>query len=45
MNKRALTRRFRKLARKHHPDKGGNHDKFVELSNAYQALLSKITSN
>ncbi len=45
MNKRALTRRFRKLAREHHPDKGGSHDKFVELSNAYQALLAKITSN
>lgn len=42
MDKRSLTRQFRKLARKHHPDKGGNHDKFVELSEAYQALLKKI---
>jgi hypothetical protein len=42
MDKRSLTRKFRKLARKHHPDKGGSHDKFVELSEAYQALLAKI---
>ncbi|MFU8769492.1 MAG: J domain-containing protein [Desulfotignum sp.] len=43
MDKRALTRRFRKLAREHHPDRGGSHEKFVELSEAYQALLEKIT--
>jgi hypothetical protein len=43
MDKRSLTRKFRKLARKHHPDKGGSQDKFVELSEAYQALLEKIT--
>jgi curved DNA-binding protein CbpA len=43
MDKRTLTRKFRKLARTHHPDKGGNHDRFVELSEAYQALLEKIT--
>lgn len=42
MDKRSLTRKFRKLAREHHPDKGGSHDKFVELSEAYQALLAKI---
>jgi hypothetical protein len=42
MDKRSLTRRFRNLAREHHPDKGGSHDKFVELSEAYQALLEKI---
>ena len=42
MDKRSLTRKFRKLARKHHPDKGGSHDRFVELSEAYQALLEKI---
>ncbi len=43
MDERSLTRKFRKLARKHHPDKGGSHDRFVELSEAYQALLAKIT--
>ena len=29
---------FRKLAAKHHPDKGGNHKKFTELNEAYQVL-------
>ena len=42
MEKKTLTRAFRKLARKHHPDKGGDHDKFVEINDAYQALLEKL---
>jgi curved DNA-binding protein CbpA len=42
MDKQTLTRKFRKLARKHHPDRGGSHDRFVELSEAYQTLLAKI---
>lgn len=42
MSRRELTRRYRELARKHHPDKGGSHDAFVELNNAFQALLKKI---
>jgi len=42
LNKRSLTRIYRKLARKHHPDRGGSHDKFVEINNAYQILLGKI---
>lgn len=29
---------FRKLAAKHHPDKGGDHKYFTELNEAYQAL-------
>ena len=42
MSKRDLTGRFRKLAREHHPDKGGDHDRFVEINEAYQALLEKL---
>ncbi len=42
MDKPSLARKFRKLARKHHPDRGGSHDRFVELSEAYQTLLAKI---
>ena len=42
MDKKTLTRTFRKLARKHHPDAGGNHDKFVALNEAYQALMEKL---
>jgi len=29
---------FRKLAAKHHPDKGGDHKRFTELNEAYQIL-------
>jgi len=39
MDKKDLTRTFRKLAREHHPDAGGDHDKFVALNDAYQALM------
>lgn len=42
LDKRALTRIYRKLARKHHPDKGGSHEQFVDLNNAFEALLEKI---
>ncbi|MDD3085055.1 MAG: DnaJ domain-containing protein, partial [Candidatus ainarchaeum sp.] len=29
---------FRKLAHKHHPDKGGDANKFKEINEAYQVL-------
>jgi curved DNA-binding protein CbpA len=37
-----LTRIYRKLARRVHPDSGGSDEKFVELNNAFQNLLEKI---
>ena len=43
MGKKELTRMFRRLARKHHPDTGGDHDTFVTLNNAYHALLERIS--
>nr|WP_320193334.1 J domain-containing protein [uncultured Desulfobacter sp.] len=43
MDKKDITREFRRLARQHHPDRGGSHDKFVELNNAYQVLLEKVS--
>ncbi len=42
LNKRGLTKIYRKLAREHHPDRGGSHEQFVEINNAYQILLEKI---
>lgn len=33
-----VKRAFRKLAHEHHPDKGGNADKFKEVNEAYQVL-------
>jgi molecular chaperone DnaJ len=33
-----VKRAYRKLAQEHHPDKGGNSDKFKEINEAYQVL-------
>ena len=45
MDCRTLTRRYRKLAQKHHPDKGGDQDTFVKLSTAYHKLLKRKSKN
>jgi hypothetical protein len=39
MNRRALTKLFRERAHDLHPDKGGEHDEFVRLTEAYNELL------
>lgn len=33
-----IKRAFRRLAQKHHPDKGGNPERFKEINEAYQVL-------
>jgi molecular chaperone DnaJ len=40
-NEDEIKRAFRKLAHEHHPDKGGNEEKFKEINEAYQALGDK----
>ncbi len=39
MNRRDVIRRYRRLARRHHPDHGGSHEKFVELNEVFQNLI------
>ncbi len=39
MDKKQLTALYRKKAHKLHPDKGGDHDLFIELTTAYNELL------
>lgn len=39
MNRRELTRIYRKLALQHHPDQGGSQETFVRLTETYQILL------
>ena len=38
MSKSRLTDLYRKLAHEHHPDKGGEHDDFVRLTELYQQI-------
>lgn len=41
MKKSELTKLFRQKAHEFHPDKGGEHDSFVRLAEAYKMLLRK----
>ncbi|KAJ1454491.1 DnaJ domain-containing protein, partial [Pelagophyceae sp. CCMP2097] len=34
----AIKKAYRRLAALHHPDKGGDADEFVKISNAYEFL-------
>lgn len=43
LSKKQLTRAYRKKAHELHPDKGGDHDRFVELTAAYNELLRTRT--
>ncbi len=39
---KTLTRRYRKMAQKMHPDAGGGHNRFIKLTQAYEDLLRKV---
>ncbi len=39
ISRQELVRLFRRKAQELHPDKGGNHEKFVDLTQAYHVLL------
>ena len=41
MGRSDLARLYRRRAQKLHPDKGGDHDTFVKLTEAYHSLLAK----
>jgi len=43
MSRAELARRYRQKAQELHPDKGGDHDKFVKLTEAYHGLLQTKT--
>jgi hypothetical protein len=41
MSRKDLARLYRRKAQMLHPDKGGDHDKFVRLTEAYHDLLGR----
>jgi hypothetical protein len=41
MNRRTLSRLYRKKAREFHPDQGGDSKLFIKLTEAYQTLLKR----
>ena len=42
MTVRSITRQYRAMAHKYHPDKGGDHDMFIRLNRAFRDLLGKV---
>jgi hypothetical protein len=43
MDREALTRLYRKMALKHHPDCGGDPETFIRLTTIYEALMAAKT--
>ncbi|MFO8083260.1 MAG: J domain-containing protein [Desulfobacterales bacterium] len=41
ITKTELIRLYRRLAQKHHPDTGGEHDKFIRLTEAFHSVMRK----
>ncbi|MFP4158444.1 MAG: J domain-containing protein [Desulfobacterales bacterium] len=42
MTVKELGRRYREMAKKHHPDQGGGHEAFIRLNRAFEQLLRSI---
>jgi hypothetical protein len=41
MDRTQLTRHYRRQAKKLHPDRGGSHEEFIRMTEAYEVLLLK----
>ncbi len=44
MTVKGLTRQYRNMARMYHPDKGGCHEAFIRLNQAFETLLARVKS-
>lgn len=42
ISKAELKKRFRKLSMKHHPDRGGDPEKFITLKEVYEKCLKQL---
>jgi hypothetical protein len=38
-----VKKQYHKMIRIHHPDKGGDHNKFIEIQNSYNNLISIVS--
>jgi hypothetical protein len=41
MTRRGLDRLYRRMAKQMHPDKGGSHEQFIRLTEAYEELRAR----
>jgi hypothetical protein len=41
MSRKQLVARYRRKAMKRHPDRGGDHEDFIRLTEAYEVLLAQ----
>ncbi|MDY6904990.1 MAG: J domain-containing protein [Thermodesulfobacteriota bacterium] len=42
MTVKTLTRQYRGMAKKYHPDQGGEHEQFIRLNRAFEDLMRKL---
>ena len=42
---RYVTSKYKRMAKEHHPDKGGNTESFQELLSAYRRVIKYVESN
>jgi curved DNA-binding protein CbpA len=42
MTRTQLTRRYRKIAKRVHPDGGGEHEEFIQITEAYEVLRCRL---
>ena len=42
LSKTTIKDKYKELALRNHPDKGGNKDKFIQIKNAYDVLITYI---
>jgi DnaJ-class molecular chaperone len=44
-NIKEIKEQYKLLIKKHHPDKGGDHNNFIKITNAYHNLVKRKSSN
>jgi len=42
LSRRGVTQQYRQMALAYHPDRGGSHERFIRLTQAYRELLDRV---